>query len=113
MAPHTTNVPAEKKLIKSESPLIHQGTAPSPAKNDFILFPDPEKANPQITTIREKIAIVIRSKFAIAVYSLCQTYLFISVTIKLFIKKIPENVTENVFIFRKRFRITRFVNGQL
>jgi hypothetical protein len=32
MEPHTTKVPAEKKLIKSDKPLIHQGTAPPPAK---------------------------------------------------------------------------------
>lgn len=76
MAHHTTNVPAEKKLIKSDSPLIHQGTAPPPAKKDFILLPDPEKANPQITTISENIAIVIKSKLAIVLCTVNQTYRF-------------------------------------
>jgi hypothetical protein len=51
--------------MNKDKPLIHQGTAPPPAKKDYILFPDPEKARPQTTTIMENIVIVSRSKFAI------------------------------------------------
>jgi hypothetical protein len=32
MDPHTTKVPAEKKLINKDNPLIGQGTAPPAAK---------------------------------------------------------------------------------
>jgi hypothetical protein len=32
MVPHTTKVPAEKKLINSDVPLIHHGTCPPPPK---------------------------------------------------------------------------------
>src|SRR5690242_4999550 len=97
MAPHTTNVPAEKKLMNKDKPLIHQGTAPPPAKKDFILFPDPEKARPQTTTIMENIVIVSRSKFGIIKNYLSQTYLFITINAILFENKISGNVTGNVF----------------
>ena len=54
MDPQTTKVPAEKKLINKDRPLIHQGSAPPAAKKDFMFFPDLEKLNPQIKTSRVK-----------------------------------------------------------
>jgi hypothetical protein len=60
--PHTTKVPAEKKLINSDNPLIHAGTAPPPAKKDLMLDPVLEKDIPVANTIREKIRIVQISK---------------------------------------------------
>jgi hypothetical protein len=54
MEPQTTKVPAEKKLMKSESPLIHQGTAPPAAKKDLISLPVRDKDNPVRNTTIEK-----------------------------------------------------------
>ena len=59
--PHTTKVPAEKKPIKRERPLIYQGTEPPAAKNDDMLFPEPENEMPVKITIREKAKIEIIS----------------------------------------------------
>ena len=59
MEPHTTNVPAEKKLINNERPLIHQGTAPPAAKKLFMFFPEPEKERPTIRIPMEKIIIIM------------------------------------------------------
>jgi hypothetical protein len=56
--PHTTNVPAEKKLIKSDKPLIQYGTDPPAAKNDFMLVPDLANDIPVTKTTREKIDMV-------------------------------------------------------
>ncbi len=55
MEPQTTKVPALKKLMKRESPLIPHGTDPPPAKKDVIFFPDLAKEIPARTMIREKI----------------------------------------------------------
>jgi hypothetical protein len=55
MEPHTTKVPALKKLMKRESPLIPQGTDPPPAKKEIRFFPDLENEIPARTMIREKI----------------------------------------------------------
>ena len=57
--PHTTKVPAEKKLINSERPLIHHGTAPPAAKKFFIFLPEPEKESPAIRIPMEKITITM------------------------------------------------------
>ena len=62
MEPHTTKVPAEKKLMNNDNPLIHQGIAPPPAKKDFTLVPVFEKDIPVTNTIREKINMVQKSK---------------------------------------------------
>jgi hypothetical protein len=59
--PQTTKVPAEKKPIKSERPLIYQGTEPPAAKKEVMLFPEPENEMPVRITIREKANIVIIS----------------------------------------------------
>ena len=58
MDPQTTKVPAEKKLINKDKPLIQYGTAPPAAKKDFIFCPDLAKDMPVINTTREKIVIV-------------------------------------------------------
>ncbi len=63
--PHTTNVPAEKKPMNNESPLIDHGIAPPAAKNDFISFPFFEKDNPAIIIPMLKKIMVIRSKSSI------------------------------------------------
>ena len=52
--PHATNVPAEKKLIKSDNPPINQGTDSPPAKNDFKLIPVLAKTSPIHNTNAEK-----------------------------------------------------------
>jgi hypothetical protein len=58
MEPQTTKVPAETKPMKSESELIHQGTAPPAAKKDFISLPEVlEKESPIDKIKREKISI--------------------------------------------------------
>ena len=54
MDPHTTKVPAEKKLIKRDNPLIHHGNAPPAAKKDFMLLPDLAKDIPHTKTSAEK-----------------------------------------------------------
>jgi hypothetical protein len=59
MEPHTTKVPAEKKLINSDRPLIHQGTAPPAAKKLFMFLPEPEKERPAIRIPMEKMIITI------------------------------------------------------
>ena len=51
--PQTTKVPTEKKLIKRDSPLIHQGTAPPAAKKDLALPPLRENDKPSAKTSRE------------------------------------------------------------
>ena len=58
MDPHTTKVPAEKKLINRDNPLIHQGTAPPPAKKDLMLVPVRENKIPVTNTITENISMV-------------------------------------------------------
>ena len=58
MEPQTTKVPAEKKLMNNDNPLIHHGIAPPPAKKDFMLEPVRENDSPVINTISEKINIV-------------------------------------------------------
>src|SRR5680860_175326 len=73
MEPQTTKVPAEKKLIKSERPLIHHGRAPPAAKKDFMFLPDLEKLKPHIKTNRVKTTITAMSK-------LCIIYLHIRLT---------------------------------
>jgi hypothetical protein len=102
-------VPAEKKLIKSDNPLIHQGTAPPPAKKDFMLLPAPEKDRPQMTTIRENTTIVIRSKYPIGKISGPNLYVYL-LPVKLLAKKIAGNVSEIVLNYRKRFRNTADTN---
>jgi hypothetical protein len=59
MDPHTTKVPAEKKLINSDSPLIHHGTAPPAAKKLFMFLPEPEKERPAIRIPTEKTIITM------------------------------------------------------
>jgi hypothetical protein len=54
MEPHTTKVPALKKLMKRERPLIPHGTDPPPAKKEVRFFPDLVKEIPARTIIREK-----------------------------------------------------------
>jgi hypothetical protein len=57
--PQTTNVPAEKKLMKSDNPLIHQGTAPPAAKKLFMFFPELENERPPISMPIEKMIIIM------------------------------------------------------
>jgi hypothetical protein len=59
MDPQTTKVPAEKKLIKSDSPLIHHGTAPPAAKKLFIFFPELENDKPIMRMPIEKRIITV------------------------------------------------------
>ncbi|MNY76748.1 hypothetical protein D3C86_2164290 [compost metagenome] len=55
MAPHTTKVPAEKKLINNDNPPMNQGTDSPPAKNDFRFLPVLEKLIPTSMMKTEKI----------------------------------------------------------
>jgi hypothetical protein len=57
--PHTTNVPAEKKLINSDSPFMDHGTDPPAAKKDFMLVPFFPKESPATKMISENIAMVM------------------------------------------------------
>lgn len=50
MAPHTTNVPAEKNPMNNERPLIPHGTEPPAEKNVKMSFCFPEKDNPATRT---------------------------------------------------------------
>jgi len=60
MEPQTTKVPAETNPIKSESELIHHGTAPPAAKKDFISLPEVfEKESPMNKIRSEKSIITI------------------------------------------------------
>jgi hypothetical protein len=55
-----TNVPADTKPIKSDSPLIHQGTAPPAAKNDFISFAEVLENESHINKISIENSIIIK-----------------------------------------------------
>ena len=57
--PHTTNVPAEKKPMNSDSPLIHQGTLPPPAKKLFMFLPVEENSEPTNMMPAAKTAMVM------------------------------------------------------
>ena len=84
MEPHTTNVPAEKKPINKERPLIHQGTAPPAAKKEFRFLPEPENEIPVIRTKTENNTIVIKSIVNIlTIYEIVNIYLY-SYFIKVF-----------------------------
>src|SRR5690606_11673233 len=61
--PQTTKVPAEKKLIKRESPLMGQGTAPPAAKKDFISAPCFPKDRPATMIIKLNTIMVRKSKY--------------------------------------------------
>jgi hypothetical protein len=65
MEPQATKVPAEKKLIKSESPPMNQGTASPAAKKDLRFLPVLEKENPTSMIKTEKITI---TEVSIAVF---------------------------------------------
>ena len=54
-----TNVPAEKKPMNSDSPLIHQGTLPPPAKKLFIFLPVEENSEPTNMMPAAKTAMVM------------------------------------------------------
>ena len=60
--PQTTKVPAEKKLMNKDNPLIQYGTAPPAAKKDFMFCPDLANEIPVINTTSEKIEMVQISK---------------------------------------------------
>ena len=57
--PQATNVPAEKKLMNKDSPLIHHGTAPPPAKKVFMFFPAFANDMPAARTPRVKTTITM------------------------------------------------------
>src|SRR5690554_2610437 len=63
--PQTTKVPAEKKPMNNDNPLICQGTAPPAAKKEVISFPFLEKAKPEIKTPPVRTIIIIMSKMLI------------------------------------------------
>ena len=56
MEPQTTKVPAEKKLMNKDRPLMDQGTAPPAAKKDFISPPclPNDKPAPRIINVKIK-----------------------------------------------------------
>lgn len=81
MEPHTTKVPAEKKLINRERPLIHQGSAPPAAKNDFMFLPDFEKLSPHTKTSKVKISITVISIVPILKMNILLTLIFCNLEI--------------------------------
>ena len=66
MLPQTTKVPAAKKPIKSDSPLIAHGMFPPPPKNPLRSFPDFDREMPVASTATEKITTVIMSSMPIS-----------------------------------------------
>src|SRR5690554_1594641 len=63
--PHTTKVPAEKKPMNNDNPLICQGTAPPAAKKEVMFFPFFEKAIPEPRTPAVRRIIIKISKMLI------------------------------------------------
>lgn len=71
MLPQATNVPAEKKLMNSESPPINQGTASPPAKNDFRLRPVRANNIPIPSTKAEKMTMTAVSMDVFKIVYIC------------------------------------------
>src|SRR5690554_4278724 len=67
--PHTTKVPAEKKPMNNDNPLICQGTAPPAAKKEVMFFPFFEKAIPDPRTPAVRSNIIGMSKIPIVSFS--------------------------------------------